>query len=138
MARIYLAARYGRRAEMQNIARALEAFGHLVTARWVRGAHEAEGVEQSVQFALEDLQDVEAADTLVAFTELPGTTGKMRGGRHVEFGYALKAGHRCIVVGPRENVFHHVPGVEVVPTVAQLFKLLNAELAQEVPRAHRT
>lgn len=36
-----------------------------------------------------------------------------RGGRHVEFGMALALGKRVIVVGPRENVFHLLPEVEV-------------------------
>lgn len=35
-----------------------------------------------------------------------------RGGRHVEFGMALALAKRCIVIGPRENVFHLLPQVE--------------------------
>ena len=38
--KFYLAASYARRREMQGIAAALEAFGHQVTSRWVRGDHE--------------------------------------------------------------------------------------------------
>jgi hypothetical protein len=49
--------------------------------------------------------------------ECPGCGGKGRidsgrGGRHVEFGAAVATGKRLIVVGHRENLFHHLPGVE--------------------------
>ena len=34
-----------------------------------------------------------------------------RGGRHVEFGYALATGKKVRVIGPEENVFHGLPGI---------------------------
>jgi hypothetical protein len=127
MATIYLAARYGRRLELAAIARALTAAGHTITSRWLNGSHDGRA---DVEAALEDLQDIDAADTVVSFTEGPGAVpGRARGGRHVEFGYALARGHRCIVVGHRENVFHHVPGVLVVENTAQLLRALLLEEA---------
>ncbi len=98
-----------------------------VTARWISGAHETDAGVPDLKAALEDIQDVEAADIVVSFTETGDVPGRSRGGRHVEFGYALAKGKRLIVVGTRENVFHHVPGVEMVGSVAQLFRLLGAE-----------
>ena len=42
-----------------------------------------------------------------------GVAWSARGGRHVEFGLALAAGKRLCIVGPRENIFHFLPRVEV-------------------------
>ena len=53
------------------------------------------------------LHDMDAADTLVAFT---GEGGK--GGRHVEYGYAIATNMRLVVVGERDNVFYCHPEVE--------------------------
>lgn len=63
------------------------------------------------KFARDDIEDVLAADVVIAFTEEPRTTNS-RGGRHVELGIALGAGKRIIVVGPRENIFCWLPEVE--------------------------
>jgi hypothetical protein len=59
-------------------------------------------------YGIADLQDILAADTVISFTEVGG--GK--GGRHVEFGYALALGKHMILVGPREHIFHTHPAVE--------------------------
>jgi hypothetical protein len=121
--RIYIAARYGRRAQANALRVVLERIGHVVTARWVTGDHQ--GAEDA-RAALEDIQDLDAADTLVALSETGEVPGQARGGRHVEFGYALAQGKRVIVLGPRENVFHHLPGVEVVANVDDLVRALAA------------
>jgi hypothetical protein len=61
-----------------------------------------------------------AADVLMAFTEFPGQTpGRARGGRHVEFGIAFAKEKRLMIVGPRENIFHWLPSVEVYPDFEQ-------------------
>lgn len=134
--RVYLAARYSRHPEMQTYAKDLRAIGVEVTSRWINGAHQLmlngeilgpereamfesdhESMEQQRrEFALHDWWDVMAADVVVSFTEQPRKSGNSRGGRHVEFGAALAAGKRCIVVGWRENVFHCLPEVEFFET----------------------
>lgn len=38
--KIYLAARYGRREELAGYRKELEAEGHIVTSRWLRGNHD--------------------------------------------------------------------------------------------------
>ena len=120
--KIYLAARYSRRDELNGYRRALEARGHVVTSRWLSGTHQLGGDGLSVQaadaererFASEDLADVMAAEVVISFTEEPRKTNG-RGGRHVEFGVAYASGKTCVVIGPRENVFHHLPGVAYFP-----------------------
>jgi nucleoside 2-deoxyribosyltransferase len=111
--KLYLAAPFADRPKMEQIANRLTAIGFKIVARWVYGG-EAGLTRQ--QIAVLDLDDVDAADVVVSFT-LPQGTLSTGGGRHVEFGYALAKGKRCIVIGARENVFHHAPGVEVYATL---------------------
>ena len=109
--RIYLAARYARRAEMERYAAQLNVSGHTVDARWI--VDDGEKAERTC--AIEDFEDIDRADVLIAFTEppdIPDTPGASRGGRHVEFGMAVALKKPVIVVGPRENVFHHLPAVQ--------------------------
>ena len=116
---IYLAGRYSRRLELEVKAEELRDAGHRVEAQWLTGDHEWQGRSGKAQFstelaqrwALEDLNDVLAADCVISFTEEPRTELN-RGGRHIEFGIALAAGKRLLVVGWRENIFHTLPQVE--------------------------
>lgn len=120
--KIYLAARYSRREELLGYARELEAMGHTITSRWLQGNHQIDdrglseegSAAERTRFAEEDLDDLLAAECCVSFTEAPRSASS-RGGRHVEFGIALQAGHLCIVCGPRENVFHCLPQVVWFP-----------------------
>ena len=127
----YLAARYSRREELCAYRSDLEARGHGAPARWLLGEHQVHGLEasraiegsgpvpatQAVLFAEDDIEDLLAADVLVAFTE-PPRSNTSRGGRHVEFGIALglrrgsNHGPKIFIVGPLENVFHALPDVD--------------------------
>jgi hypothetical protein len=134
---IYLAARYSRREELRGYKAELEARGFEISARWLLGPHqitdaglalgseleaacEDEGDQRDhiialrEKFALDDFEDVHAAELLIAFTQ-PPRTDKGRGGRHIEFGIALGKGMPIIVVGPRENIFCCLPWVTVYP-----------------------
>ena len=131
--KFYLASRFGRRSELQGYRSKLIELGHEVTSRWLTVEHKAEDTDQPEQpsdaherFALDDLEDIDKSDALVAFTESPDSTYG-RGGRHVELGYALAmAGSfaimqrrlQVIVVGPRENVFTHLSAVHHYPDAA--------------------
>ena len=119
---LYLASRYDRRSEMVEVADRLVGAGHGVTSRWIRGFGKPDA-----ETALYDLTDIVVADALVLFTEepeahLPFTA---RGGRHVEFGYALRAGKKLFLVGPGENIFHHLPDVVAVDDVEELLRCLD-------------
>lgn len=115
--KIYLAGRYSRRLELLKYSEELNEIGYEVTSRWIRGDHETDddmlSFEEGCRFAKEDLEDIAAADVLIAFTENPedDVKGSSRGGRHVELGYALAAGKRVIVVGHWENVFCHLSSI---------------------------
>jgi len=66
------------------------------------------------KFALDDWEDVNAANLVISFTEAPRSKAN-RGGRHVEYGIALANKARVIVVGFRENIFHWLDWVEFFP-----------------------
>lgn len=112
---IYTAARFSRRYELSMRAGELLNDGHIVTSRWLYH-HEWDGGDDdlppalSEAFAEEDLEDIASSDVFVIFTD-PPEKRTTRGGRHVESGYALALGLPVVVVGPRENVFHHLSRV---------------------------
>jgi len=117
--KIYLAARFSRRDELQHYALTLALLGHQVTSRWHAAATQHRISDEQLaaataslddlrlgrQYAREDVADVAAAELLIAFTEAPRSVSS-RGGRHVEYGLALALCKPVWIVGPRENVFH--------------------------------
>lgn len=115
--KVYLAAKYSRREEMEVLACDLPAIGLECNARWVYGAEEKyledDPKEKMTrrEIAVMDLEDVSNADILILFTH-ERSSPQPGGGRFVEFGYALARGLRCIVIGPAENVFTEAPGVD--------------------------
>lgn len=117
MVKIYLAAKYERMQDMQGVAAYLRGQGHEVTSRWVDGAEDTLG--EKAAGALMDVEDVDAADTLILFSQPHGSLNR-GGGRYWEFGYAYGRGKSCIVVGEREIIFCHLPNVRVISTLADL------------------
>ena len=120
--KIYLAARYSRLEEVLENAEELMLAGHEVTSRWIFGSHEWSRAEQAAQaeftdvpleaqkFALDDVNDVQDAEMVICFSD-PPRDKPQRGGKHFEFGVAWSMGKECVVVGPRENVFHCLPEI---------------------------
>lgn len=105
--KIYLASNYSTHPQMRDYAKILEARGHSVTCEWINGTH---GGDDCALYAQIDLCDLDAADAMVFFSESPEGS-RTRGGKHVEFGYALAKGKLIFIVGPCVNVFHHLPEV---------------------------
>lgn len=124
----YLAARYGRIEEMRQYREELRAIGVVVFSSWLDGAVDANEADattsQRVMWAQDNLADLGLADTIIAFSEPEGAPGASRGGRHVEFGYALamrRLRHEAwtpqlYVVGPPENIYHSLPDVRQFET----------------------
>lgn len=124
---IYIAARFSRRPEANALAHRLMNQGHTITSRWVRpdcdhvmptGLSAQAADAERERFATEDIADVDACNMLISLQEEPRNNS--RGGRHVEFGYALGLGKKICCVGPRETVFHHLPWVRSFPDIAAL------------------
>lgn len=87
------------------------------------------------QFALDDWEDVNAAELVINFTEPPRSKAN-RGGRHVEYGIALANKVPVIVVGYRENIFHWLPQVQFCATWQDALALCsNAEVRDAGPDA---
>lgn len=126
--KIYLAARYRSRHIMRDWRAMLEAAGFIVTSRWINGGHDmdtdASNDEQRHGLAMEDLEDIDAADVLVLWNPREHH-GNGSGGRHVELGYALARRKPTIIVGERENVFHYLQDrMHVIPDVKELIGTL--------------
>jgi len=136
--RIYLAARYSKHPEMQVVRNVLETMGHDVTSRWIDCRSDVVGDFTSsftpeflnsrpdlcAPLARHDLDDINRADTVISFTYPPSEDG-VKGGRHVEFGYALARGKRMMLVGPRQHAFHTLPTVEWYGDWPQLARSLS-------------
>jgi hypothetical protein len=115
--RVYLASRFARQLELRAVARELETDGFEVTSRWLMspGPLADDDLRDSgpaAEFAQMDFEDLSRAHICVAFTEHPNQARPGRGGRHTELGIALGLGLEVILVGPREHVFHCLPGIE--------------------------
>jgi nucleoside 2-deoxyribosyltransferase len=132
--KVYLAAPFAKQDEIATYAEELRALGIVVTSRWLDEPESSS--ETDVQQAQRDLADIDNADVLISFTEPPAfkdypgifiSYTNPRGGRHVEFGYALAQGKEVWVVGYRENIFHHLPQVKFFPSwsavMAEAFSL---------------
>jgi hypothetical protein len=115
-AKVYLAARFGRQSELREIAEEIELAGGEVTSRWLTNTDalqhaDLSGTGRAAQLAMMDFADISRSQVCIAFTESRGGPSG-RGGRHAELGIALALNLRVVVVGPREHVFHCLPGIE--------------------------
>ena len=110
---IYLAGQYKQKDELMAVAAKLRAKGFTVVARWLDEPHAASitlaeiSDERLEQYAKIDLEDIDDCDEFIFFSLSPETLS-VRGGRHVEFGYALAKKKYIAVIGPKENVFHYL------------------------------
>ena len=121
--KLYLAAAFERQLEMSLYKRQLTAFGHEVVSRWHdpaerhRSLADATTIVELERWASEDVTGVKAAEVVASFTG-HGT----RGGRHVELGIAIGLGKQLLIIGPKENVFHYLPGIEHFMTPDEFLK----------------
>lgn len=126
---VYLAAAYSSKDEIRRYADQLSEMGLDVTAQWLDEPHAASvpftsrDPEELRAFARRDIDDIERSDVFLFFSLDPEQPTR-RGGRHVELGLAIAMKKRIIVIGPRENIFHFLPGVEVVRTWGEAIRLL--------------
>lgn len=134
--KIYLAARYGRRDQLRELRSFLQAMGHVVTSSWLDSEWKSVGSDapshappgEREKACNQNLVDLDNADCCISFTEDPASADGKRGGRHVEFGYALAKGKRVIVVGYTENVFHFHKSVEFFRNREELLQAFTVDL----------
>lgn len=122
MANIYLAHNWAAREYLRNVmVPELEERGHKVTSRWLRLECEHDS-NDGQKHAMEDLEDIEEAGTLIFFAnQLGKTPGE---GKFVELGYAIRAGKKVIVVGEGRCVFYHLTTIRRVSTIEEAIKIL--------------
>lgn len=128
--KVYLASRYSTKDIIKGCAKELRDIGIEVTSSWLEEPHGPEvqltqiSGEESTQYAYRDLVDISSADILVFFSVDP-TIATIRGGRHVEYGYALGIRKPILVVGPKENIFHSLSEVKHVDTWLEALHFLK-------------
>src|SRR5882672_7222295 len=94
--KVYIAAPYRMKNEIKARAMGLRDCGIEVTSSWLNEPHKPNTQmgdlthEEHQKYALQDVQDVVAADILVLLTDPTKTI--VRAGRHVEFGIAVGLG----------------------------------------------
>ena len=117
--KIYLAARFSKRHKAHELGKYLCAMGHEIVSRWTLpdaehvipvGMSQQAADSERRRFAMEDIEDIDSCDWMISLMEEPRNNG--RGGRHVEFGYALALGKKLTIIGPKETVFHHLDQVD--------------------------
>lgn len=107
--KIYIASFFDTRERLRPHRDALWKMGHEVVSSWLdevaKPAHMSKD-EFWRKLAFKDLAEVRAADMLIIDT----LDVSPRGGREVEFGFALGAfaGKTTVLVGPVRNVFHEL------------------------------
>lgn len=115
MLKVYLAAPYSWKEQMQAYRTELNDMNVEVTSRWLDEPHKPTTQIGDLEppdfqkYAIQDVNDVRYADVLIFFTDPTKTI--VRGGRHVEFGIALERGMDIYVLGPHENIFHYLANV---------------------------
>lgn len=106
---VYLAHTYGMRAYLrERVVPLVEAAGHSVTSAWIWDDTRGPGGDMSRdQAAAADLADLEKASTFLMFTAFTSR------GKHIELGYAVRAGKRIILVGEDQtsSVFYYLPNI---------------------------
>lgn len=129
MFRVYIASRYSRRDEMRNVAEQLSERGFIVSSTWLQEDYplnmNLDGLtpEQHAEIATQDYDDIVGSDIMVFFAE-DQNNQPPRGGRHVEVGIALALGVRIYIIGERENIFHYLPDIKVVPNLEALWEVI--------------
>lgn len=124
--RFYIAGPWGDGPKLYQLAKDIELCGHIVTANWLRRSLSPKDWLDADAGAREDLNDILSCDAVINFTCTPDR-GYMTGGRHVEFGFAMAAGLKQFVVGPRENIFHEMVDVTQFDTFSAFINWLRME-----------
>lgn len=135
--KVYLAAAWARRAEIEEVAVRLRKLGVEVTSNWL-AEEKAQQTGAKEKFlrdrAYLDLNDVARADAIVRFSDPEffdaaenAPRALVSGARFVEFGYAKALGKTLYVVGGKQNVFDRLDGIVHLKDVDELCQVLSQE-----------
>lgn len=131
MKKVYIAAPSESQAIVKEMAYLLRQNGITITARWIHEDFKTQNTPALLrEWAIKDLEDVAAADILLAFNS-EEFRHKGTGGRHVELGYAIALGKPILLYGARTNVFHHHPQVIELEDGENLLEALQRVIVVE-------
>ena len=119
--KIYLAGRYARRLELLEYAKTLSYLGHQYTSKWLDGDEEGKTQQEVAKM---DFEHVREADMVLVFTD-PYDSLQKGGGRHTELGIGYALRKHVWIVGEREQVFHHLPGVKKFSSMGEVLTGLD-------------
>ena len=119
--KIYIAAPVPDRGWAQDIQKLCETHGFEVVSSWV--TDEETGYEKGglAQKALRDMDELQVADTLIAYCVNPGDSG---GGMHSEIGAALALGKLVVIIDKRSGVLTYHPNVYRVANIQDALTFL--------------
>ena len=118
--RIYIAARYDRRFEMLGVAAALMRAGHDVTSRLDRRRTGRRSGDRAGGRGSRSIWPARIAWSLSPRSQVATSPGRRGAGDTSSSASRSQRGKRLCIVGPRENIFHHLLAVEAYATVADL------------------
>ncbi len=124
--RVYLAAAYARKLEMRAVETFLSDIPNVViTSRWLGEETGSYCPPDPPGRARMDVEDIEACDVLVRFTDNLVGFDKVparlaTGARMWETGFAFASGKPCIIVGGHQCVFDYLPHMIHVRGLAEL------------------
>jgi nucleoside 2-deoxyribosyltransferase len=110
---VYVAAKYERQSEAKLLTMLLQAAGARIMSTWVDEPL-APDVSEWTDYAKKDVNEIQNSSVLIVLTNQEGRRSTT-GGHHWETGYAYALGKRIVLIGPKENVFHYLPGMEHYP-----------------------
>lgn len=118
---IYIAGPFKRREDLFLIREQLAQRHIESTSRWLDSHLSDYDCPVSVlrQEALEDLLDIHRADAFLLVNP-EEWVNEGRGGKHIEFGYALAKGRAMYVMGVASSIFHHHPNVKVIQDISEI------------------
>lgn len=126
----YIAAGYSRKEEVAVVAKELESIGVVVISKWhkERAKPQTSLSDCTESFlrrnAKKDIRELTEANYFVMLSVNPDIPFK-RGGSCVENGFAIAKGLPVLVIGPKQHIFHYLPGVKRVDTIEQAKRWLQ-------------
>lgn len=129
---IYIAHNYAARSILrESLIPIIEEAGHTVTSRWIKYEKDQ---PTNLEMALEDLEDLSNSDILLFYTaNFGGIPGR---GKYIEFGFALRAGIKIIIIGIEKEddcVFFHLRNIVTLPDIWEVISFLPS-LASKQPQ----
>lgn len=114
----YIAAPFYMQEAVEELADELCHIGFKFIGRWTQ--EEKLSVVEFLNkrmWAHRDLDDIKASEVFILIE--PQQPWRSHG-REVEYGYALALGIECWIVGPPENIFYYIDGVQHFATIEEM------------------